>query len=194
MNKNQRTRNSIKEAFLTLIKDEDLETINTKDIMDIVGGARSNFYNYFSDKYELCTAIMQDEIKQMERLVNAFFRDSTELNRERIHELYLIRFRHIYDNRDLYKALFTVDCFKEFPEMLRSSQEQSLTYRFRMYFGEKTLLPVRDDYRSHMMSTITVATIEYWVKTDFSLTPEMICDQYLRVFLPDSKNVGQNKN
>ncbi len=194
MKKNQETRNAIKEAFLKLIKEEDLETINTKDIMDLAGGARSNFYNYFSDKYELCTAIMQDELKQMERLINAFFRDNNELSQERIRELYLIRFRHIYDNRDLYKALFTTDCFQEFPEMLRLSQEQSLTYRFRMYFGDKTLLPVRDDYRSHMMSTITVSTIEYWVKTDFSLTPEMICDQYLRIFLPGNRNADQNKN
>ena len=184
MKKNQKTRNAIKAAFLNLIKKEDLETINTKDILDLAGGARSNFYNYFSDKYELCTAIMQDELKQMERLINAFFQDSSDLRPERIHDLYVLRFQHIYDNRDLYKAPFTTDCFQEFPEMLRLSQEQSLTYRFRMYFGDKTLLPVRDDYRSHMMSTITVSTIEYWVKTDFGLTPEMICDQYLRVFLP----------
>ena len=194
MKKNQKTRNAIKEAFLKLIKEEDIETINTKDIMDLAGGARSNFYNYFSDKYELCTAIMQDELKQMERLINAFFRENSELNRERIRGLYLIRFQHIYDNRDLYKALFTTDCFQEFPEMLRLSQEQSLTYRFRMYFGDKTLLPVRDDYRAQMMSTITVSTIEYWVKTDFSLTPEMIFDKYLRVFLPVNRNADQNKN
>ncbi len=87
MKKNQKTRNAIKEAFLKLIKEEDLETINTKDIMDLAGGARSNFYNYFSDKYELCTAIMQDELKQRERLINAFFRESSELSRERIREL-----------------------------------------------------------------------------------------------------------
>ncbi len=95
MSKNQKTRNAIKDAFLNLIKDEDMEAINTKDIMDIVGGARSNFYNYFGDKFEPKTAIMQDELKQMERLINAFFRDNNDLSPEKIRALNMLRFEHI---------------------------------------------------------------------------------------------------
>lgn len=129
MSKNQKTRNNIKKAFLDLIKDEDFESINTKDIMDIAGGARSNFYNYFSDKFELCKAIMQDELKQMERLINAFFRErNNDLSPENIYALNLSRFQRVYENRDLYKALFSAECFRDFPEMLRRSQNRITEY------------------------------------------------------------------
>ncbi len=184
MSKNQETKNKIKESFLKLLKEEDFDTINTKDIMDLAGGARSNFYNYFSDKFQLCTAIMQDELKKIERIINAYFRENSDFGPERIHDLYLICFRHTYENKNLYSALFTIDRFSDFPEMLRKSLVQLLDYRFMMHFGDRSSLLLKDDYRSYMMSTITVSTIEYWVKTDFSLNPEMICSQCMIALLP----------
>ena len=114
MSKNQRTREAIKAAFLNLIKDADLDSINTKDIMDIAGGARSNFYNYFSDKFDLLNAIMQDELKTLERIINSFFRENgNALNEERILALNTIRFNYIYMN--------TANCIKCFSHPIVSA-------------------------------------------------------------------------
>jgi len=119
-----------------------MDSINTKDIMEIAGGARSNFYNYFSDKFDLCNAIMQDELKVTERLLNSFFRENDKLiNEESVLALNMIRFDHIYESRELYKALFTAECFRGFPEMLRETMEKGLSYRFQMIMGENTKIP-----------------------------------------------------
>ena len=185
MSKNQRTREAIKSAFLNLIKEADVDSINTKDIMEIAGGARSNFYNYFSDKFDLRNAIMQDELKVVERLINAFFRENgNALNEEMILALNTIRFNYIYEHRELYKVLFTSDCFRGFPEMLRETMEKGLSYRFQMMMGENTKIPVNSGYRSYMMSALFVSTIAYWAMTDFSQTPERLCRDYTLYFMP----------
>ena len=185
MSKNQRTREAIKSAFLNLIKEADMDSINTKDIMEIAGGARSNFYNYFSDKFDLRNAIMQDELKVTERLLNSFFRENDKLlNEEKVLALNTIRFDHIYESRELYKALFTTECFRGFPEMLRETMEKGLSYRFQMMMGENTKIPVNSSFRAYMMSALFVSTIAYWAMTDFSQTPERLCQDYTLYFMP----------
>ena len=185
MSKNQRTREAIKAAFLNLIKDADLDSINTKDIMDIAGGARSNFYNYFSDKFDLLNAIMQDELKTLERIINSFFRENgNDLNEELILALNTIRFNYIYEHRELYKVLFTSECFRGFPEMMRSTMDRTLSYRFQMLFGDNTKIPVNSGLRSYMMSSLFVSTIAYWAMTDFSQTPDRLCRDYTLYFMP----------
>jgi AcrR family transcriptional regulator len=55
-----RTRNLIKDAFLSLVNEKDFEAITVKDITDKATVNRATFYAHFEDKYALLDSLVSD--------------------------------------------------------------------------------------------------------------------------------------
>lgn len=65
---NKRTRQSIIAAFLRLMENKSFDRIVVQDILDETPIARSSFYSYFRDKYEIAEYLETEVLKAIEGL------------------------------------------------------------------------------------------------------------------------------
>ena len=66
----QKTRKSIEDAFLNLLKENSFENITIKDICEHAMISRSTFYSHYKDKYDLLEYFFE---RIIERLYPSFF-------------------------------------------------------------------------------------------------------------------------
>jgi AcrR family transcriptional regulator len=72
-NKREKTRKSIKDAFITLYKSKDAAHIKVKDICEMVDINRSTFYAHYMDVYELLAEIEDEAIDEMKGIMIPIF-------------------------------------------------------------------------------------------------------------------------
>lgn len=61
----ERTRNAIVEGFIRLLEQKSFENITVQNIADAAPIARSSFYHYFHDKYEIAEYLQDRILKQI---------------------------------------------------------------------------------------------------------------------------------
>ena len=95
-----KTRNALREALVTLMKDKQFEEIKISDICDTALVNRSTFYAHYEDKYELLVDII-DSLKI--NLLDDLDKNKKILNTKEYYiELIKLILNHINDKKDIY--------------------------------------------------------------------------------------------
>lgn len=96
------TRQSIKEAFLTLLKDKTLDQITIREVAARAGIGYNTFFRHHNSKEELIQEIAANEIKQLHETAVAVF-DTTTSSAEASEALC----RYVAENDALWSTLLT---------------------------------------------------------------------------------------
>ena len=95
-----KTRNALKDAIVTLMKDKQFEEIKISDICNTALVNRSTFYAHYEDKYELLVDIINslkinllDDLDKNKKILNT---------KEYYIELIKLILNHINDKKDIY--------------------------------------------------------------------------------------------
>ncbi len=183
-----RSKKALKMAFINLLKTNSFKDISINDISLEAGYAKSTFYRQYRDKYEFVDSIMEDEIASMKNIMDEFIsshNSKEQWTREIIQEYREFRFNYVYREKDLYKALFTYDCFKAFPHMLSNMIYNHQIKQFPLpnapTIGNK-------DFMEFIFSYIFVDIISYWIKTDFQYSSHIIAELFLNISLVGDDN------
>lgn len=95
-----KTRNALRDALVTLMKDKQFEEIKISDICDTALVNRSTFYAHYEDKYELLVDII-DSLKI--NLLDDLDKNKKILNTKEYYiELIKLFLNHINDKKDIY--------------------------------------------------------------------------------------------
>ena len=95
-----KTRNTLRDALVTLMKDKQFEEIKISDICDTALVNRSTFYAHYEDKYELLVDII-DSLKI--NLLDDLDKNKKILNTKEYYiELIKLFLNHINDKKDIY--------------------------------------------------------------------------------------------
>lgn len=99
----RKTKKSLYEALLTIMKEKSFEEIKVSDICNMAMTNRSTFYDHFTDKYELFDSLIKDlEIELITKLEkNISYNNSKEYYMNMIKLL----FDHISENMDVYSSI-----------------------------------------------------------------------------------------
>lgn len=101
-----RTRKAIRNAFITLLADKDINEISVKDIADVADVDRKTVYNYYGGVYEIRNEVENELIGLFEQAVKELDFKSNIDNPLRLFE---IMTDVINSNLDLYGQLFKID-------------------------------------------------------------------------------------
>lgn len=102
----RRTRHTLQQAMIDLLKEKEFTDITVQDITDRAGLNRATFYKHFLDKYELLNAIVRE---RFQILLDAALPENPQLSPETVGILiqtafdYLVGFRgscHMARSRD----------------------------------------------------------------------------------------------
>lgn len=98
-----KTKKSLYEGLLIMMKDTSFEDIKVSDICNVSLVNRSTFYDHFSDKYELLISLIHDlEEELSEKLAtNQVLTSAKDYYMSMIAAL----FQHISDNVDIYSSI-----------------------------------------------------------------------------------------
>lgn len=182
-----RSNNALKEAFLELLLEKPYDEISVKDILEKAGYSKPTFYNHYSSKEDFTRKIIDDEIHDLSEAINDYVNEhnSSKWTEKEIADFNEMRFQHIYNRREYYKAFFMYDCFGGFIRKLQTFIDQ-------LYFPQFDLFPFSSNnsykYFSYMISFVFCGTVNYWVNEDFASSPRRISHLYTYTFyLMDSQ-------
>lgn len=99
-----KTKRSLYEGLLAVMKEKEFEEIKVSDICDKALTNRSTFYDHFSDKYELLTALIEDLKKE---LIHSLENNTQETNSLKEYYMTIIKLliEHIDSNIDIYNSI-----------------------------------------------------------------------------------------
>lgn len=101
-----KTKKSIEDAFLHLIKENSFAEITIKDICHKAMISRSTFYAHYKDKYDLLEHFFEKIISNFTALgTNYFCNKSMTLKIETAHEL----LTYVYENADIFKTFLQLN-------------------------------------------------------------------------------------
>ena len=180
-----RTKHAIRDAFIRLLAVKDYEEIAVSEILESSNYSKPTFYKHYSGKADLVDQIMSDALNDLDNVITRYKNEHSYTwgNRD-ILAFNEMRFMHIYENKDLYKALFTYPCFALYPRHL-----QDYIDRLEVPYELFPRCDVRYfDYFNSSMAHIFAGTIYYWIREKFSSSPKRIAEMYSYTFCIDEEN------
>lgn len=158
--------NSIKETFSIaleeLLSEKDIEEITIRNILELSGLARTTFYRYFSDKYDLMSW-------KFRVLRDMLFQDNyaEDVGGAALREIAM----HIYNNKNYYSKILSYTGQNSFLDMYVQESLKWARYSIENKGGTWTVLNKYDViyHASGMVHAITV-----WLNSDDELTVDEI--------------------
>lgn len=176
--RSERTRRLVGEALVSLLLEKRYDTITIQDILERADIGRSTFYEHYWDKEDLLTS----EIERMvERLVQQLgtARQSTPTA---IPSLAL--FRHVQEHHRLYQALLRGRGIEIVIQALLDQLRTRVQERFlQVERKESEAEDVLDAAASYVAGAF-VTLLQWWLKTEMSLSPERMDTLFHDLVLP----------
>lgn len=173
----QKTRESIFEAFSQLLEEKKFNHITVQEIIDKANVGRSTFYAHFETKDELlksmCTNIFNhvfaDELHSEK--THDFSTTPNTLKNKITHILY-----HLKDNRK--NVVGILSC--ESGELFLFYFKEYLTDMFYKYLEEVNVNVPTDFLMNHLVGSFA-ETVKFWIHNKMQYSPEEIADYYILV-------------
>ena len=76
-NKRKKTKMTIEQAMVQLLKEKSFEYISTVELAKTAGISRSSFYTHYKDKYDLIERYQQGLFQKLETIFEEYYNDPT---------------------------------------------------------------------------------------------------------------------
>jgi AcrR family transcriptional regulator len=181
-----RTRQWLRDALLALIVEKGYEAITVQDITERSDLRRATFYLHYRSKEELLLATLQDMFDALVREIEPTMRGDLLAGKSQITS-FLVTFRHVEQNADLYRIL------------LSSPGAVVVTKRIRDYIAgqiHRTLrtvppqqLPMPPDLLAHYVAGVELTLIAWWLENERPYSVEQMAEYTQRLVLDGAMGV-----
>lgn len=202
----QRTRQSLRTALLTLIKEKGYDAISIEEITERANVGRATFYLHYKDKEDLLLEEFSEMANEKVRVLSEVpfsawlpSPDDDDAKAKHPSSPLLIVFEHIYDNSELYYLLLKSEKSSRVVERIRKISTESIV-KF-METKAKTepiplLFKVPMEFFAAFFSGALLSTVDWWLEEDMRHTPEEITRLFQSLFFKGAINTIEvvNKN
>ena len=179
-----KTRNALREALVTLMKDKQFEEIKISDICDTALVNRSTFYAHYEDKYELLVDII-DSLKI--NLLDDLDKNKKILNTKEYYiELIKLFLNHINDKKDIYTKVLINNHNSILMDILEDAVMKDTTKRIRKKQIKTGDIPA-NIFIKYYLGGVANVCIE-WLNNQNTYTENEIIS-YLEKLIPN--NIGE---
>lgn len=165
----RRTQKFLWEALMSLMTEQDFESITVTAICERAMVHRTTFYKHYEDKYGLLYNGIQDELTAHLEAFDSAVDQPLEMDEEPDMTARIVTsFEHVLKRERFYRLMFTGDGFGKFNTLLR----KSLADRFerRLIREEKQLSP-RIALHAQIHAAMMVTIVAWWLENDCAYSP-----------------------
>ena len=204
----QRTRQSLRTALLTLIKEKGYDAISIEEITERANVGRATFYLHYKDKEDLLLEEFSEMANEKVQVLSEvpfsawlLSPDDDDAKDKQPSSPLLVVFEHIYDNSELYYILLKSEKSSRVVERIRKISTESIV-KF-METKAKTeplslLFKVPVEFFAAFFSGALLSSVDWWLEEDMRHTPKEITRLFQILFFKGAINtievVKQNNN
>ncbi|MFF2754138.1 TetR/AcrR family transcriptional regulator [Psychrobacillus sp. NPDC058041] len=165
-----RTREHLKQAFIELIKEKGYHAVSVKDIVDRAAYNRSTFYLHFQDKIELADDLLNSILQGLEDSVGKPYVRGQKVYTTKLNIPSFNLVTYIYEHRQFFELIKYEDTLPG----LHTQLPLTITKIYNEQFIFKTIndIPVNMDYFKRYTSYGFYGLIIHWISNDFHTSQE----------------------
>ncbi|NOV03700.1 TetR/AcrR family transcriptional regulator [Paenibacillus planticolens] len=166
-----RTRQLIRDAFIELLHEHELEKITVNRIAERATINRVTFYLHYRDIPDMIDKLADDMINEIYAILKeAPYAPGLNM------EIIVNMLEHIAEHSNFYKVLLASKRIPVFTERLMKLFADFITIRMNM-LEESTTLNVQKDIAIWYGSSAIIGTIVCWLRNDLPYTPSFLAAQ-----------------
>lgn len=177
-NNMHKTQRYIREAFLDLLETKSFHQITVRDIVAQAELARSTFYIYYDDKYQLLEEIEQELIGGFIDIMLRLRKEGHKAFRTQIaqgnHPLYVEYFKYIKKHSRPFRILLNYKSETNFMPRFSNAINATRNETDKIFYVENK--EHRDDtlaeYRDTILSSVYVSLFTTWLERGMDYSPE----------------------
>lgn len=165
----------IRQVFMEIYDRKPLHEVTVKEICAGVGIARTTFYNYYSDVYDLLECIENDLIHDLEEMNGDFTTvDLHDITEGELH-YYDEMLDYIWERKAWFRTLLNKDRDSQFiykwKQAIKNCFRDKLHYEHYYFQSEELVLEVG--------ASVAIGVYSYWVNTSENISRDTISQEVL---------------
>jgi AcrR family transcriptional regulator len=100
----QRTRRMLRDALIEVILEKGYEAVTVQDITERADLRRATFYLHYRDKEELLLTALEETFEELVKQIESVMQSDGLAGKTQL-EPYLVTFKHVEANQDLYRSI-----------------------------------------------------------------------------------------
>ena len=170
-----RTRQLIRDAFIDLLEETELEKMTVNRIAERATINRVTFYLHYKDIPDMLDRIADDIINQMHDALRSAPKEPTAV--------LVSLLEHIQENTKLFKLLLVTKRVPVFTERFMAVTGTLIAGKIEQHFKRSERHGVQPEIGSWYLSSAIIGTIITWLRHDTPYSPEFLAKQ-IRLLSP----------
>ncbi|MBO3065535.1 TetR/AcrR family transcriptional regulator [Staphylococcus shinii] len=179
----RKTKNAIKQAFIKLLAEKELERITIQDITTLADINRGTFYLHYEDKYILLSDLEDEFIDDLAEEIGTFklvlqgsnLEDFAKIFSEKILKNIIL---HIQKDIDFYLLIFKLDRKSHLEDKI----SELIYVNMAKNINNKTKISgIPLDYFHSYVSGATISFIKHWVQDKNRMDPDVVVDYLFKI-------------
>ncbi|MBU6131658.1 TetR/AcrR family transcriptional regulator [Staphylococcus xylosus] len=179
----RKTKNAIKQAFIKLLAEKELERITIQDITTLADVNRGTFYLHYEDKYILLSdledeilASLADEIGTSKLVMqDSNLEDFAKNFSEKILKNIIL---HIQKDIDFYLVIFKLDRKSQLEDKISELMYANMV---KIISNKQKISGIPIDYFHSYVSGATISFIKHWVQDNNRMEPNIVADHLFKI-------------
>lgn len=176
-----RTRQLIRNAFIELMQEMDVEKLSVNKIAERATINRVTFYLHYRDIPDMMEKIADEMVQEIEGIIDKPVADEQDADYEMDRTILIRLLEHIASNADFYKVvlaskrttIFSDRLLKLLKELITVIAERSGNEEYRVRMG------IQKDIAIWYNASALIGTIASWLRNDMPYTPHYLAEQFL---------------
>ncbi|ARD75300.1 TetR family transcriptional regulator [Staphylococcus xylosus] len=179
----RKTKNAIKQAFIKLLAEKELERITIQDITTLADVNRGTFYLHYEDKYILLSdledeilASLADEIGTSKLVMqDSNLEDFAKNFSKKILKNIIL---HIQKDIDFYLVIFKLDRKSQLEDKISELMYANMV---KIISNKQKISGIPIDYFHSYVSGATISFIKHWVQDNNRMEPNIVADHLFKI-------------
>lgn len=179
----RKTKNAIKQAFIKLLAEKELERITIRDITTLADVNRGTFYLHYEDKYILLSdledeilASLADEIGTSKLVMqDSNLEDFAKNFSKKILKNIIL---HIQKDIDFYLVIFKLDRKSQLEDKISELMYANMV---KIISNKQKISGIPIDYFHSYVSGATISFIKHWVQDNNRMEPNIVADHLFKI-------------
>ncbi|WNR45455.1 TetR/AcrR family transcriptional regulator [Paenibacillus roseipurpureus] len=167
-----RTRQLIRDAFIELLQEIELEKITVNRIAERATINRVTFYLHYKDIPDMMDKLSEDMITEIQAIISTFPHEY-----EFKIQIMIRLLEHIASHSDFYKVILASKRIPIFTERLMKLFADAITKRYETHEISPTSINIQKDIAIWYGSSAIIGTIVCWLRNDMPYTPHYLASQ-----------------
>lgn len=179
----RKTKNAIKQAFIKLLAEKELERITIQDITTLADVNRGTFYLHYEDKYILLSdledeilASLADEIGTSKLVMqDSNLEDFAKNFSKKILKNIIL---HIQKDIDFYLVIFKLDRKSQLEDKISELMYANMV---KIISNKQKISGIPINYFHSYVSGATISFIKHWVQDNNRMEPNIVADHLFKI-------------